>query len=164
MDENAERVPENTVSILRQTKGCFTIVETYLQWLREYGLYEDATIVILGDHGYTYWDTPQSGEVKTALFFKPGGSGDDFLEVSDAPVSHANFAPSILDAAGGDFSAIGMRYADVPEDAVNPRLYYHRFDPDDQTRELEVFEIQGDPSCFDNWEIIEKRSGSDIRE
>lgn len=154
MNELGERVPEGSVSLLRQIKGCFTIVDMYLQWLKDYGLYDDATIIITGDHGYSEDSVRLDWSIKTALFYKPAGSAGEALAYSDAPVSHINLVPTLLDAAGADATGIGQTYGDIPEDAVNPRRFFYRADPPGEPPVLEEFEIQYDPSYFDNWEKI----------
>jgi len=152
IDENADWVPEYTISLGRQLKGCLTIVDTYLEWLRKHGLYDDATIIITGDHGFSDNLFRLEDSVKTALFYKPSGSADESLQISDAPVSHANFIPTVLAEAGVDISNIGRAYTDISEEEVNPRIYYNQW----RGKELEVFEVRGDPSFFDNWEKIEE--------
>jgi hypothetical protein len=141
-----------------QTKASFRIVFEYLDQLRELELYKDATIIVTGDHGYPL-DGREFGQnhemywpVLTALYVKPSGSEGTPLAYSSAPVNHDNLRATIIDAAGLDSSEFGQTYFEVAEDSDVVRDYYYgTVRTTEGPAYLEIFEITGDASDFDNW-------------
>ena len=56
-----------------QMKACFKIVYDFLDQMKALGVYEDSTIIILGDHGKSMDKTNLDYAVRTGLFVKPKG-------------------------------------------------------------------------------------------
>ncbi len=142
------------------TRGTFKIIYDYLDKLKELGLYEDATIIITGDHANAVSDTKYlDGKRQTAIFFKPSGNSDEELAYSSAQVSQDNLIPSIVESAGlktdTDF---GKCYWEVPEGEDQVRKYLLirslRDDKGDRADVLVEYRITGDGSNFENWEIV----------
>jgi hypothetical protein len=142
MDENLQWVEEATR--VEQATGCFKIVFEYIHQLKALGLYEDATIIITGDHGDFLGDQIHK-PMHTALFVKPSGSADTPLAFSHAPVSPAQLPGTIMEGLFGDDGGFGSTYLDIEEGA-------------DMTRELDVnlwrYEIKGDGRDFANWSFL----------
>lgn len=88
-DENVE-FNQNT-DIVRQLRGAFRIVETMLEKMKNEQIYEDAVIVITGDHSDQY--TP---EVVT-LIKRPGDHGVG-LRMNAVPCQVADIAGTVLAA------------------------------------------------------------------
>ncbi|MCL2434086.1 MAG: sulfatase-like hydrolase/transferase, partial [Clostridia bacterium] len=144
------RVPggEQT-DVYTQTQGCFSIIYTYLEELRVMGLYDDATIIITGDHGKSDDIRPLDNPKAVAMFLKRAGETGTQLRTSEAPVSLENFMPTILDAAGLDYE--GTPYYDVPEDADILRKFYYRVTVRGQNGYIEEYDIKGDARDWSNW-------------
>lgn len=145
-----------TSTTLGQTKGCFNIVYAYLDRLKALGLYEDATIIITGDH-CVFDDTAAFDRGKfTALFVKPSGSAGAPLAASNAPQSAAYFFPTILDAAGIDARPFGDTYFDIPEDSAKPRtIFYRRLILEKGTMLVE-YEVGSDAKNPANWREVDQ--------
>ncbi len=138
---------------LSATLGCLEIVRLYIRELKELGLYEDATIIITGDHPDPISDdVPPDIPRLTALFVKQAGeSGRPFRE-SDAQVGQLNnFIPSILSEAGAPTD--GECYWEVPENQNRLRYYHFPVNPTSERGEYWVarFAISGNGRDFSNW-------------
>jgi hypothetical protein len=153
IDENAQ--PTTDSNIVAQTKGCFHIVFRYLDELKKRGLYQDATIIITGDHGKSMDIDPMDFASTIGFFVKPKGSADKPLVQNNAPVSHDNFIPTILKSEGLEYQSYGISAFDVPEDSdVVRHFYYWVSNWNSGTHVLEHFEIKGNARDFGNWRKI----------
>lgn len=157
LDENAEYVSSG--NSLDATFGVFKIIYQYLDYLKELGLYKDATIIITGDHAnpiddYTYLE----GVRQTALFFKPSGSSEDALAYSSAQVSQDNLIPSIIESVGIESDIdFGECYWDIPEGENRTRRYLLIKSSDPSGHDLLVeYAITGAGDDFSNWEIVKE--------
>lgn len=158
MDENAQPLPSNQATVLSQTKGSFHIVFEYLDQLKALGLYQDATIIITGDHGARPNDiSPLQAAITTGLFVKPSGQAGTPLAMNSAPVSSDNFRPTIYQAAGLPYEELGQSYFDVPVDSKAPRYqYFLVVESQDSPRRLQIFEIMDNARDFNNWKLIDE--------
>jgi arylsulfatase A-like enzyme len=154
MDENA-RYKEDS-DLVRQTKGSFHIVYSYMDEMKKLGLYENATIIITGDHGKSQDITPLDYASCIGFFVKPKGKADTALVQSNAPVSHENLLPTILKSEGLDYTPYGVSAFDVPQDSDLVRHFYYRWDLPTGQHVLEHFEIRGNARDFENWLKIEE--------
>ena len=144
-------------------KQSFAIINKYILKLKELGLYEDATIIITGDHASlrgsdtTLLDDPgKSGAFLTALFIKPSGSAGTPLQVSSAPIAQADILPTILASEGirsqQDF---GRSVFEVSEGEERVRAsVFHSWQKGDY--EEVVYKIVGSGRDLNNWEVVER--------
>jgi arylsulfatase A-like enzyme len=136
----------------------------YILKLKELGLYEDATIIISGDHASLrgsdtmLLDAPgKNGEAfLTALFVKPSGSAGTPLQVSNAPIAQADVIPTILKSEGiqtdKDF---GRAVFDVAEDEERIRTsVFHSCQNSNDYEEI-IYRIKGSGRDLNNWTVIE---------
>jgi len=142
MDENVQFTGDSTP--LRQGMGAFRIVFEYLRQLKELGLYDDAVIVIMGDHG-DYDGLELTRPIRTALLVKPSGSAGTPMQVSHAPVSPDQLHATIMESLFGNTGGFGYTFFDINEG-------------DDVIREYTTarfrYEIRGDGRDFANWHLI----------
>jgi hypothetical protein len=141
------------------TKYSFSIVNVFLQNLKDKGLYDEATIVITGDHPFIY-----EHPAPTALFFKPSQSEAQSLEplkTSTAKVEQKNSMPSIF-ASIGVTSEIATSKGDTPlhlTDSSERRFIYHSMDAGFTES---IFKITGNlsPSGIptENWTLISQQT------
>lgn len=103
--------------------------------LKEAGVYDNTTIIILGDHGRapSLDEEDQRGldsEIVTGLLVKPAGAPRGALKIdADTPLSNGYFPASVLEYAGIDHSELGLSFNDVvknPTDAAR-KLYFYQF-------------------------------------
>ena len=161
-DENMD-VPEGGSTMEQQTRGVFRIVEQYLDDLKELGVYDDSTIIITADHGY--WGSTLHGEsapttddlnhpISPVCLVKPAGARGEY-QVSEAPVSHADFQPTVLKAMGDEADAAsfgdGTSYFDVSDTAQRLRYFVmERYDGVHETT-MDQYVVDGDALDFSNW-------------
>ena len=122
MNEKAKLVRDNSVTYYQQLQGVFRIFKEYLTQLKELGLYDDATIIIMTDHGKT---TTLKALNPTFMIKPKGASGA--LATSLAPISYADFRPTLMQAAGGDYSKYGTPVDAWKEGDIRERKYYIYF-------------------------------------
>lgn len=89
---------------ISQAKGSLKIVYEYIRQLKALGQYEDSTIIITADHGYTDDLSNESGVVVGTsfpiLFVKEPAESRNAIRVSEAPVCHADIIPTIKEIIG----------------------------------------------------------------
>ena len=146
MDENIEWVEEEitndyTAARVRQATGCFKIIFEYLDQLKALGLYEDATIIITGDHP-DFRGNELENPALTALFVKPAGSYGTPLAYSHAPVCPDQLPGTVMEGLFGDRGGYAPGYMDVEEGAEAVRVY---------DINLYSYEILGDGRDIGNW-------------
>ena len=158
IDANGAFSPTPT-DVITQTEGVFHIIFDYLNQMKQLGIYDNSTIVILGDHG-THVD-PQirvlDHPILPGLWYKPVGPSTAPPQISLAPTSQQNLLPTLVAQAGLDATAYGQTYEEVPLDSTDSRLYVwyrpkYGTDPSFGDR----YEIIGDARDWANWHFIEK--------
>lgn len=128
MDENAQYVGVDGSTHMQQVRGSLRIVNSYMQELKDMGLYDDATIVVTSDHGnwQASLDLPTDCSSPIMFLKKPNEGGDrtnDVLEISEMPINHANLHATILEAVGGDPSNFGTAIDEVSESDRTRDMY-----------------------------------------
>lgn len=109
----------NDISRSGAIKGMFVLVEEYLEQLREAGIYDSSTVIVMSDHG--------TGEnAQPIFFFKGKNERHDVMQRSDAPITYDEFVPTVLEMVGVDYTAFGRSIHDVGEDEVRERLFIDR--------------------------------------
>lgn len=109
-------------------RRCLEIIRRYLDEMKRLGVYDDATVVITGDHPWAVDDHVEPTQPRlTALFVKEAGAAEKPLRVSTAQVSQENLIPTLVKSAGlrtdRDF---GTAYSEVPEGVDTER--HHLFE------------------------------------
>lgn len=162
VDENLNNVGDGNSTSLEQTRGVFKLIKEYIADLKAKGLYENATIVITGDHASAISDTKDvpSPRITTLLVKEKGKSGTPMVE-SDAPVCQENLIPTLVKSSGIVPSVpYGKAYSEIGEDEVLTRKYlFQTYDANSETDDMEIeYSITGSARDFDNWVIKERRS------
>lgn len=114
-DENLEIHAEGT-SESQTTKAVLKLIHMWLTQLKEAGVYENSTILILGDHGANQL------RQNPVLLYKQAFQTAPF-EISNAPVSYADIEPTLLKALGLDI-ADAETISDIGETDDRKRFYY----------------------------------------
>ncbi len=100
-------------------KGCFVIVEEYLRQLQEVGAYDNATIIITADHG-----GPNNTDSQVCFFVKRPQETHEVSPVTNAPVSHCDLLPTVLQAAGCPYEDYGRTIFDFSENEDRERTFW----------------------------------------
>lgn len=158
IDENVNR--SSSYDNVAVTRGCMKIIEDYISEMKRLGVYEDSTVIITADHGFSMVGGSNplviSQPLRPTLIVKPAGVGENTpFTVSDAPVSHADIFATVADAAGLDTEHYGTPIYDVPSDSDRVRYYYNSalYSDDDGEVALREYEITGDARKFENWKL-----------
>lgn len=85
-------VEPNMEEVVPTVEKNFEIINAYIKAMKEFGVYEDATIIITGDHSTAYDGYRQT----TALMVKPSGASTGEMAVSMAQTSHDNIWATIM--------------------------------------------------------------------
>ncbi len=161
MDENAELVGLNNSDLDRQTLGSFRIVDEYISQMKELGVYDNSTIIVTSDHGYfdCGYDLDElERPTSPIMFVKPSNPENPGkpMEISDVPITHGSFHPTVIEAVGGNYSKYGTP-ALSQEDNDEPRYYYFTMHDGYTDHYILEYEITGPVSDFNNWHLTGKR-------
>ena len=114
MNEKCQRVSYGESDEETQALGTLAIVSEYLSQLRELGLYDSATVVVMADHGFSAYS---SVEQSPLFMVKLAGASHPF-ETSDLPLSYAAFPEIMVSALRGTLTSL------EPFRASSPRYFY----------------------------------------
>lgn len=162
MDENCQPAEGGESTRDEQSIGALGIVEEYIGQLKEKGLYENSTIIVMADHGDWYVSKdPLTEPTSPLMLAKPAQSKEDSEKpcvISDMPVSHADLFPTVIDAVGGDGSKYGSTMFEI-DDKDRARYYYMTTTDHSEgyVNEIIEFEIDGPMSDFDNWHLTGRK-------
>lgn len=156
--------------------GGFKLLKIYLDKMKEAGVYDNSTIIFIGDHGRPpaeieyaeeeEWKTMVlDGEIRTAVLIKPAGAEHAPLIIDhDAELSSGEFPATVLEYAGVDKSGfgfndyIGLSFNDVMAMDNPPArdLHVYCWKGIGNVADVQKYEVTGDASDFDNWKIVER--------
>ncbi len=156
IDENCSAAPNTQPTLLSQTTGVFKFITEYMQVLKDKGLYDDATIIITGDHGALKTDgAPYDDSILTALLVKEKGQSGTPLKTSSAQVSQDNLHATIVKSAGIKTDKdYGTAYSQVPEGEDVVRTHYFQTYTGSAKKDVNyTYTITGKGDDFSNWEI-----------
>jgi len=141
-------------------RASFEIINVYFTKMKELGVYDNSTIIVMADHG-----ARQTAGVTSSLLIKPPGSTGRMQRNSETQMSHRYFAASILDAAGLPYDEFGISYFDLINAAPSQtRVLYateNWFEPwafIGAAASLHVYghyEFTGDANDAENWSFID---------
>lgn len=92
-------------SYTQNIEACLTICHTYLQKLKESGVYDNSVIVILGDHGYDESGEHLEARMNPAVLIKGLGQQGEAMAVDQTPISYEQLAGAFADLLGGASAA-----------------------------------------------------------
>lgn len=92
LDENVQQVESEETSVLRQAKGALHIVETYLAQLKQLGLYDSTTIIVMADHG--------GEKLEHGILLVKEKNTKKSYEESNVPVTYYDLHPTLFRILG----------------------------------------------------------------
>ena len=132
LDENVKKVGRKNTDESRQCLGVIRILSTYLQQLKDLGVYDRATVIIMADHGsYSHSSVAQSPLFMVKL---PGESHP--FETSDLSLSYTVFPELLISALRGELTSM------EPWKSEGPRYFYKRSE-ENTTVNLTEYVIDG---------------------
>ena len=112
---------------------CVTIADTYLQKLKDAGVYDNTAIIILADHGYAD-DNASFGRQNPFLLIKGVGEKHAFA-VSDIPVSHADLQAVYSNLLDGQESGKAFPETDY---AQGRRFLFFEYEDEEHMTEYRI--------------------------
>ena len=153
---------EGDNDIYKTIRGDLEILSEYFRQMKELGIYDTSTIIVLGDHGRAPRELKNKGEldsaITSALLIKPAGADNVKLgKDRDSELSLAYFAASILEYAGIDHSGLGHSFADVVRDDISEPRYIRGWDFAGYGCMVKKrgYRVTGDARDFGNWELLD---------
>lgn len=156
-------------SNIENVKNTFKLINEYLDNMKSLGIYEDATIIITGDHSAALSDSKLIGEANkrddgtrvTAMLFKKSGDAGVPLKRSNAQISQDELWATIYESEGILDLKTGESFFDVPEGVDRVRRYYFEMYKNSKNNDLEYnqlieYKIEGTANDGENWEIVDR--------
>lgn len=153
---------EGSFEQMATLRGDLEILFLYFEQMRACGVFDNSTILILGDHGRAPKEI-EIGEgdrltspIVTGLLIKPAHSTGKLLYDNVSELSNDYFAASVLEYAGLDHSAYGISYEDViSRGQVSPRdLCATRYWTLGSLEIIADYRVTGNARDFSNWEML----------
>ncbi|MCM1551509.1 MAG: hypothetical protein NC092_02320 [Butyrivibrio sp.] len=113
---------------IEETKFLLGMLKEYIGQLKALGVYEDATVLVVSDHGEHNGNDPT--KASTPIFMVKGkGDQNEELVLKNAPVYYDDMQATLLDCAGlydreRDRELFGSSAFDIPEDMQRERTWY----------------------------------------
>ena len=165
-EEANEKEKNDTTMALKQS---LTIIYEYISEMKRLGVYDDATIVITGDHPAALSDTKLIGEASksdngtrvTAMLFKRAGESGTALATSTAHISQDELWATIYESEGLTSLKSGESFFDIPEGVDRERRYLFQLSVtrEDKSRadEIVTYKIVGSARVKENWSIESRK-------
>ena len=139
--------------IIDTARGDFQIIFNYIEKMKAAGVYDDSTILILGDHGAGRW-MKKEGKIDepymTALLVKKAGSRGPLEYDDKSELSNYYFTASILEYAGLDHAKFGESYNDIIENDMHKPRYIHLY----MRTNSYLFEVTDNARDIKNWKLL----------
>ena len=163
LDRNGEEVGVGNSNPPDQAIGSMKIVETYINELKQLGVYDQTTVIVTTDHG-SWWC--QEGEIdqpkSPIVLFKPAasvaGGRDKPLAVSESPVSAGDILATVEEVIGAPNSAsFGESLVDKVEDGSRyrkgeqTRYFYMTTSDGVHDQKIQKYAINGDARDLCSW-------------
>ena len=151
-----EGLKNSTVNVMTQS---FKLISRYLAEMKRLGVYEDATIIITGDHASIGSDTKEpSYAYVTALFVKPAGVSEGETVNNYAQLDVDNVLATIKEATGIATDVPTVFEVAEGEEQVRRLMFQRAFKNESGKTVYEniVYEIRGSGKDFANWTIVER--------
>ena len=135
-------------------RGDFESIFIIFDQMKELGIYDNSTIIILGDHGRFRLVQDEDlikENVNTGLLIKPRGETGAFTVDTTTQMSNQYLPASIMEYAGLDHSEYGSSFNDVIKDDIRTDRYTSLLIYEDT-----LYRITGSSLDFNNWEAIER--------
>ncbi len=150
--------PENALA------GSFMMIDAYITKMKEQGVYDQATIIVMGDHGFSGGGTEDLTVSATAcpmLVVKyPNADDSQPLIANEAPVSQEDLFATIEKALGADVSGCGSgkTLRDIGEEDERKREYFYTafYAEEDGEIALRKYIIDGPADKITNWYLTDE--------
>lgn len=161
-EEATDKEKNDTTMALKQS---LIIIYEYIEEMKRLGLYEDATIIITGDHPAALSDSKLIGEASksdngtrvTAMLFKRSGESGTALKTNTAQISQDELWNTVYESEGLTSLKTGDSFFDIPEGEERTRRYLFemsvKLEDGSRADEIVTYKIVGSARDRDNWSI-----------
>ena len=118
LDKNLNRISNGTY--YKKLEATLTVIEAYINNLKENGIYDNSVIIIMADHGY-YIGNGSDGRQNPILFIKGVDEHHDMIR-SDIPVSYTDLNDAYIDLLNDKKST--ELFSDIPKNRERRLLWY----------------------------------------
>ena len=165
-EEANDKEKNDTTMALKQS---LIIIDEYISEMKRLGVYDDATIVITGDHPAALSDTKLIGQASksdngtrvTAMLFKRSGESGSAMKTSTAQISQDELWATIYESEGLTSLKSGDSFFDIPEGVDRERRYLFELSVtlEDKSRadEIVTYKIVGTARNRENWSIEDRK-------
>ena len=164
-----EPMPLTRESYKHEARYSLRVFMDLLQRLRTLGIYDDALIILQGDHGNDFPPVVDgkavelpAGRAPALLAIKaPQAVGS--LVTSHAPSSISDLPATVTDMLDIDSRYAGISLLDLPEDADRSRGFFQYLTRDRENPVLRRFEVKGpvfDPNSWHDLGVVEVVQGA----
>ncbi len=144
-----------TVSLFKKN---MKVINKYISYLKQENLFDDATIIITGDHGSgsAYNRTALKDSIRTGMLIKPAGvSDEEDMKTSQAQTSHTQLWATILEEANIENDTGFESILKTPEGVDQERYFtWHTYNC--PLWEYQ-YTIHGLAKDFKNWELTREK-------
>ena len=137
----------------------FNIIDEYISKMKALSpeAYNNATIIITGDHAYTDDNFDLLSKAKlTTLFVKPSGTYEGSMRTNTLPVSHEDLWSTIFTSEGIEYDTgwFGKSIFDLNEyEERERRFIWHKVSRSQTSFTEKIYKINGLAKDFNNWEL-----------
>jgi len=127
-DDELNYVEDRTVPYEEGLRGSMMIIDEFVQQLKAQGIFDQTTIIITADHGYSgHADLLYAPKAACPVMLVKHAHADASkpLVESRAPVSHEDLFATYMEGLGLDGSAYGRSISAIKEDEERERFYYY---------------------------------------
>lgn len=123
-DENGHYVEEESNNIDATKVGLAYILDKYMNEMKQLGVYDNSTIIMMGDHGY---GITRKIDAQPVFMIKKANEIHDEMAVTSAPISYDDIQSTILSTIGDDYKSSVIDYGtsifDWKDGDVRTRTY-----------------------------------------
>ena len=151
-----EGLRNSTVNVMTQS---FKIISRYLAEMKRLGVYENATVIITGDHAAIRSDSKEpTDSYVTALLVKPAGVSEGAIVNNYAQLDVDNVLATIREACGIAADQPTVFEVREGEQQVRKLMFQRSYKNEAGKTVYEniVYEIRGNAKDFANWVIVER--------
>ena len=146
----------STENVMKQS---FKVISRYIAEMKRLGVYENATIIITGDHANIRSDTKQPDNVYvTALLVKPAGVATGEIVNNYAQLDVDNVLATIKEACGITTDTPTVYEVPEGEEQVRTHMFQRSYKNEAGKTVYEniEYEIRGNGKNFANWTIVSR--------
>ncbi len=156
LNADGTKCTDGNTTTLEQTKGSLQIVFNTLNKLKELGVYDKTSVLILGDHGAAISDSkPVQKATTIGLFYKPAGASGTPFKTDDTFVSVNSVPATIMKSVGLNYSAYGTPLDEVVQNPNVVREFYKSTVGEYHEDTVYHYNIVGTARNFANWKIVD---------